>query len=80
MVCGDGVGRRYMRHRATAADVQAFIDAHADAVLLPSGRVRCALTDHEMAPSLEVLQGHWNGRRYRFQAKVRDRGGGATAT
>mmetsp|Transcript_29519 Transcript_29519/g.88269 ORF Transcript_29519/g.88269 Transcript_29519/m.88269 type:complete len:389 (+) Transcript_29519:191-1357(+) len=61
----------YLRHRASADDVRAFVAARPDAVLLPSGRVRCELTGHEMAPQLGEMRAHWGGRRYRNARKRR---------
>ena len=45
--------------------VAAFIDEHSDAELLPSGKVRCTVTHHEVVASLELLREHWAGKRYK---------------
>jgi hypothetical protein len=62
----------YRRHRAegAAADaLAAFLAVHADATVLPSGKIRCETTGHELAPQLPALQGHWTGKAYRRHAQ-----------
>jgi len=44
--------------------VQRFVDEHSDAEVLPSGKVRCTITNHEMAAELELLKHHWSGKKY----------------
>ena len=45
-------------------DVPAFLESHGDAELLPSGKVRCTVTGHEMPAQLEALQRYWSGSKY----------------
>lgn len=59
----------YARHRPKDHEIDAFLAAHVDATKLPSGRIRCDLTGHEMTPRLPELQTHWTGRRYRNAVK-----------
>ena len=63
----------YRRHRAdgaAAASLDAFLVAHPDATRLPTGKIRCETTGHELAPQLPALQGHWAGKVYRKQTQL----------
>jgi hypothetical protein len=50
---------------SAAALMQRFIEIHDDARVLPSGKVLCTTTGHEMPAKINDVQGHWGGRRYR---------------
>ena len=50
--------------------VQEFVDSRSDAELLPSGKVRCTSTGHEMPARLEVISQYWAGSKY-ASAKAR---------
>ncbi len=64
--------------------VKEFLKAHNDFSLLPSGKVtrfylkgssiiwkkiRCIVTNHEMPVNVDVLQQHFNGKRYKLLLK-----------
>lgn len=55
-----------------AATVEAFVEEHSDAEMLPSGKVRCTTTGHEMAAKVEACEQHWSGNKYK-NAKARSR-------
>ena len=45
-------------------EVDDFIGSHSDAELLPTGKVRCTLTSHEMPAKVNLLRGeHWSRQR-----------------
>ena len=44
--------------------ISAWVDEHSDAELLPSGKVRCTVTQHELPANLELLRAHWAGKKY----------------
>lgn len=48
-----------------SAEVKEFLKQHGDAQLTDSGKVRCAVTGHEMPSKLEALEQHFNGKRYK---------------
>jgi hypothetical protein len=45
-------------------DVEAFVDEHSDAELLPSGKVLCTVTQHELPANLDLVLAHWSGKKY----------------
>ena len=64
----------YRRHRADHRGgvlIATFLAEHADATPLPSGKIRCELTGHELAAQLPALKAHWAGPAYRKLAKRR---------
>ena len=69
---------------SAAALMQRFIEIHDDARVLPSGKVLCTTTGHEMPAKINDVQGHWGGRRYRQACggarRVRAVGGDSPAT
>jgi len=50
---------------AAASSIDEFVESHSDAELLPSGKVRCTVTGHEVLPQIELLKAHWDGKKYR---------------
>jgi hypothetical protein len=44
--------------------ISAWVDEHSDAELLPSGKVRCTVTQHELPANIELLRAHWAGKKY----------------
>ena len=42
------------------AEVDAFLEEHSDAELLPSGKIKCTVTSHEMPARIGLLQEHWS--------------------
>jgi len=44
--------------------VASFVDEHSDAEMLPSGKVRCTVTRHEIPAKLDMLEAHWTGKKY----------------
>ena len=47
-----------------SAAVMAFIEEHSDAELMDSGKVLCTVTRHELVPNIDLLEHHWNGKKY----------------
>jgi hypothetical protein len=43
--------------------ISAWVDEHSDAELLPSGKVRCTVTQHELPANIELLRAHWAGKK-----------------
>ena len=48
-----------------ATSIARFLTDHRDAERLENGKIRCTLTGHEMAATVEVLEAYWNGKNYR---------------
>ena len=46
-------------------EVDDFIGSHSDAELLPTGKVRCTLTSHEMPAKVNLLREHWSSKKYK---------------
>ena len=53
---------------ASGGSVAEFLEAHSDAEMLPSGKVRCTVSGHEMVARIEVLKQYWDGSKYRNAA------------
>ena len=51
-------------------EIADFVAEHADAVLLPSGLVRCDTTGRTLTPQLALLKAHWRGSTYRKHART----------
>eukprot|EP00965_Chrysotila_dentata_P182532 6027322-Pleurochrysis_carterae.AAC.1 len=52
-------------------DVSSFVAAHDDAEVLPSGKIRCTSTGHEVVADLSLLQAYWTGKRYKKQVALK---------
>ncbi|KAL1508040.1 hypothetical protein AB1Y20_007636 [Prymnesium parvum] len=68
---GVTVSAETARHAAMDGEVAAFVRAHEDAELLPTGKIRCTTTGHEIPPRLALLEQHWDGRSYRVKKAVK---------
>ena len=49
-----------------SASIESFLKSRNEQyTILENGKVKCVVTGHEMPPVIDVLEKHWNGKRYK---------------
>lgn len=55
---------RVAKSECDALVIAEFVEKHPDAQMLPSGKIKCTTTGHEMPLNLFWLSAHWEGKKY----------------